>query len=131
MFNRWYYSLLMLGIYLVTFAAWKVAPSRIAFLFIGMVAIAALSCGMSRARRNGYFADRLDLVLHAWVIVDLFIETVAFEAFRVLQPFAVMQKFHDNLNFIGCAVALSTLVGGYRWFALRQTGEFGDLAKAS
>ena len=120
MFGRWYFSLMMLIAYVATFAAWKLAPARITFLIVGLAAIVVLLAGMVRAHRAGYFANRLDLILHAWVIVDLALETAAFEAFKMAQPFAVIEKFHDNLNFVGCALIFSALIGGHRWFALRK-----------
>lgn len=121
MMNRWYYSLLMLGVYVTTFVTWKVAPSRTAFVMVGGLAIGTLLFGMLRAAQAGYFANRVDLLLHGWVIFDLFLETAAFEAFKLVQPFAVMQEFHNNMNFIGCTLTLSVLLGGYRWYALQKS----------
>jgi hypothetical protein len=58
------------------------------------------------------------LSVHALVIVDLAIETLAFEAFRLVQPIAAVELFHDNVNFIGCAIVFAALIGGHRWYAL-------------
>jgi hypothetical protein len=120
MLNRWSYSLWVLGVYLATFTVWKMAPSRASFLVVGALAVVWLGFQMVRAFRADYFVDRLDVVLHGWVLVDIALESLAFEAFRWLQPFAVLEAFHDNLHFIGCAVVLSLLVGGYRANGLRR-----------
>ena len=96
-------------------------PSRIGFLLVGTAAVVFLTWALLRARRANYFANRLDLFLHSYVIADLMLETISFEAFRTFQPFAVMLEFHNNTNFIGCILAFTVLIGGYRWFATQQT----------
>ena len=118
---NWRYSLWMLITYVTVFAVWKVWPARIAFLLTGAAAISFLTLGMVRARRAGYFANRVDLWLHAYVIIDLLLETVAFEAVRLIQPLAVMEQFHNNTNFIYCSLAFAILIGGYHWFAISRT----------
>ena len=120
MISRWYYSFGMLVSYVTLFAVWKFFPSRLAFVGVGGFAIVALAIGMVRAIRSGYFANRIDLGLHIYVIVDLFLETFAFEVFRIAQPYAVVEQFHNNTNFFGCALAFTILIGGYRWFALSR-----------
>lgn len=118
---RWRYSLWMLITYVCVFVIWKVWPSRIVFLAVGSVAISLLATGLIRARRAGYFANRVDLCLHAYVIIDLILETISFEAFRAFQKSAVVEEFHNNVNFIGCSLAFTVLIGGYHWFATRRT----------
>lgn len=98
------------------------------FVTVGSAAIGFLLYGMLRAHRERYFANRLDLTLHGWVIADLCMETVAFELFRLFQPYAVVEKFHNNTNFYGCTLAFVILLGGYRWFAQRGEQSLGDSA---
>ena len=38
--------------------------------------------GMRRAARRGYFADRSDLILHGFVIVDVALEAMSYELFH-------------------------------------------------
>jgi hypothetical protein len=121
MVSRWYYSFGTLISYVALFAAWRFFPSRLAFVGLGGLTIVALVIGMVRAIRSGYFANRIDVGLHIYVIVDLLIETIAFEVFRVAQPYAVVEQFHNNTNFFGCALAFTILIGGYRWFALPKS----------
>ena len=119
MTRKYSYSLWMLATYVTVFLYWKIFPSRAGFVLGGVLAVSFLLCGLVRAVRAKYFANRVDLCLHAYVIVDLCLETASFEAFKAVQPFAVMQLFHNNNNFIGCTLAFTALLGGYRWFALR------------
>ena len=55
------------------------------------------------------------------MIIDLLLETAAFELFRVFGPdgaMAVVRQFHNNTNFFGCTAAFVLLLGGYRCYAL-------------
>lgn len=129
--KNWYYSIQMLITYVAVFVWWKFYPSRISFLAVGGIAIATLAIGFWRAYKHGYFTNRVDFCLHAYVIFDLLLETVAFELFRVFGPngaFAVVRQFHDNTNFFGCTAAFVLLLGGYRWYALnsRSTEKVAD-----
>lgn len=110
----------MLLIYVGVFLSWKLWPSRSAFVLVGTIAVSVLVYGFVRAKLSNYFANRVDLFLHGYVIADLVLETFSFEAFRWFQPFAVVNKFHDNMNFIGCTLAFCALVGGYHWFATKK-----------
>ncbi|MCA9102408.1 MAG: hypothetical protein KDA63_14705, partial [Planctomycetales bacterium] len=105
--------------YVGVFLVWKQFPSRALFLGVGTLASVGLATGLIRARRTGYFVNRVDFSAHALVVADLAIESVVFELFRLAQPLASVTLFHDNNNFIGCAAAFVALVGGYRWYALR------------
>ena len=125
--SRWSYSLFMLAVYLGTFVFWKEWPSRSAFVLGGLVAAGVLAGAMVWAARRRYFVNRLDQVLHAWVIVDVVLEAGLFEVFGAAvdlgpdrQPFVL--RFHDNNNFLGCAAAFALLIGGYRWWTMRKAG---------
>ena len=119
--SSWSYSLLMLVTYVTLFVYWKFFPSRVGFVLGGCLALGVLVLGYWRAWRRGYFTNRVDACLHAYVILDVCLETASFEAFRWAEPFAVVSKFHDNNNFLGCTLAFTLLLGGYRWFALQTT----------
>jgi len=127
MMSRWSYSLFMLAVYLGTFVFWKEWPSRSAFVVGGLTAAAVLAGAMVWAARRRYFVNRLDQVLHAWVIVDVVLEALAYEGLGAFVNLGTEQqplvlRFHDNNNFLGCAAAFALLIGGYRWWALRKSG---------
>ncbi len=119
--QSWNFSIYMLLVYVGLFLLWMLVPSRPMFLIAGSLAIAGLVWGMVRAHRHGYFVNRVDARLHALVIFDLVLETVSFELFRVFQPLAVVESFHQNTNFVGCATAFTLLIGCYRFFTTRST----------
>jgi hypothetical protein len=127
MIRKWYYSLFLLVLYVGVFLLWKHFPSRPAFFAGGLTAVALLTIGLVVAWRNGYFAGRVDACLHAYVIVDLILESVSFEVFRsiVLHGNGLVSQFHNNNNFVGCTLTLTALVGGYRWWALRGSVKGG------
>ena len=118
--QSWHYSICMLVVYVGLFLLWMLVPSRSMFLVTGSLAIAGLVWGMRRAQRVGYFVNQVDWRLHALVILDLILETTSFELFRLFQPLAVVESFHSNTNFIGCATAFTLLIGCYRYFTSRK-----------
>lgn len=119
--RNWTYSLWMLVTYISVFAVWRVYPSRACFLLVGGAAVAALIVGMIRAAKNGYFLNRVDRSAHGLVIVDLILETLAFEVFRFVKPEAIVEQFHGNLNFFGCSLAFAFIIGVHRWACLYGT----------
>ena len=124
MLRRWYYSLLMLVTYVMVFLFWKHFPSRTGFILGGVVAVTLLAIGSAGAWRRKYFVNRIDFCLHAYIIVDLCLESVLFEVLHLFNNVPVtaglVSQFHDNNNYILCAAALATLVGGNRFYALRR-----------
>ena len=120
--RNWNYSLGMLVTYFCVFAVWRIFPSRACFLVVGTVAVLALIAGMIRAAKAGYFVNRVDRSAHALVIFDLILETLSFELFRFVQPEAVLEQFHGNLNFFGCTVAFAVVIGVHRWVVLNGWG---------
>jgi len=120
--RNWNYSLWMLVTYFCVFAAWRAFPSRACFLIVGTVAVLALIAGMIRAAKDGYFVNRVDRSAHALVIIDLVLETIAFEVFRLVRPEAVVEQFHGNLNFFGCSFAFAIIIGVHRWLRLSGLG---------
>ena len=128
MWKRWYFSLLMLAVYVTVFVTWKMYATRVSFVVVGSIAIVTLSTALYFAWKASYFATKVDLLLHIYVIGDLCLETVSFELFRLTEPFAVVSEFHNNNNFIGCSLAFTVLLGGYRWFALPKTESLDETA---
>lgn len=123
--KRWSYSLGMLIAYLGLFLFWQHYPSRLAFVGGGVLTAAVLTYGMIVAARRNYFANRLDLILHAYVIFDILIEGLCFEGLHLMPAVAAESSkfvlaFHSGNNFWGCAAVFTLLIGGYRWIALRR-----------
>jgi len=86
----------------------------------GGIVVLGLSLAMRREWINGYFTNRVDFRLHLLIIFDLVLETLSYELFRLFQPLAVVESFHRNTHFIGCASAFALLIGCYRLFAGRK-----------
>lgn len=143
-FTRWYFSILQLLIYVSTFLYWKHYPSRLAFVLGGLVSATILSLLMVYAARRNYFVNRVDLCLHALVIVDIVLESLMYEALRFIvarqwvtgadsvSAFdATAARFHDNHNFYMCALFFALVIGGHHWFGRRKASAepvFGELA---
>ncbi len=124
MLRHWYYSLWMLVTYVSVFLFWKQFPSRVGFVVSGVTAVTLLTVGLAWAWRRKYFVNRIDVCLHGYIIADLCMESVLFE---VLQRFnsaqvtaGLVSQFHHNNNYILCTITLATLIGGYRYHALRR-----------
>lgn len=121
--KNWWFSLSMLGLYLVTFQLWLTFPERVAFLVFGALAVGAMSACFREAARRGYFVSRTDRVLHALVIADVALEAVSFEVFDVASRCVFCTPgdpscFHSNYNFCWCTAILGVLVGSYRAWGL-------------
>ena len=133
----WIASLLFIPLYMAPFVVWQGFPSRASFL---LAAIASASCMIwliVRARRRGYFANRVDLCLHVYVVLDVLLEGFAFEILlwgdrfgwlttaetQALRKLAL--TFHDNQHFLGCTAFFVLTIGLNRLWALsvrrRQT----------
>ncbi len=111
----------MLVSYVCLFLVWFVFPSRAVFLITGGLVVTGLSIAMWSAWRSGYFVNRVDFRLHLLVIIDLVLETLSYELFRLFQPLAIVEAFHGNMNFIGCASSFALLIGCYRLFSTRKS----------
>ena len=118
--QNWGYSLLMLGVYVSLFLVWMMFPSRAMFLVGGFACFFFLLRQFRVAADAGYFVNPVDRRLHALVLIDVFLETLSFEFFRFIQPLAVVEAFHANTNFVGCASAFTLLIGGYRYWMSRK-----------
>ena len=122
--HHWYYSLLMLVTYVSVFLFWKQFPSRVGFVVGGVAAVTLLTVGLAWAWRRKYFVNRIDLCLHGYIIADLCMESVLFEVLQLFNNAQVTaglaSQFHHNNNYILCTITLATLIGGYRYYALRR-----------
>lgn len=96
-------------------------------MLIGMAAVIGLVLGMRGALARRYFVNRVDVSVHALVIIDLILETFAFEAFRLIQPAAIVSEFHNNTNFFGCSLAFTLVIGVHRWVVMN----YGKTASAN
>ncbi|HEY1784977.1 MAG TPA: hypothetical protein VGG30_05480 [Pirellulales bacterium] len=125
MIKSWWFSLVLLLEYLLTFQLWTIYSDRTAFLVIGGLAVIAMVAGMRRAARRGYFVDRSDAVLHGLVILDVVLEAISYELFNVASQCifctaADASSFHGSGNFCWCATIFAVLIGGYHAWALRR-----------
>ncbi len=122
--SRWYFTVVLLLLYIITFLYWKYFPSRAAFVYVGIISAGLMAGGMVWAKRRGYFANRVDLAVHGYVILDVLLEGIMYEVFRGIGGSSsaangFVHQFHDNNNFFFCALTFAILIGGNRWYALR------------
>ena len=104
--KKWSFSLLLGVAYLAVFHLWMVSP-RQWIVLSGLGATAVLSSAFLRAWRRNYFLNRWDAVLHASVILDIFMEALFIPA-------------RDNHGFYLCALGFAVVLGGYRVWLARQ-----------
>jgi len=127
--QRWYFSILQLLVYMGTFLFWKHYPSRLAFVAGGIVSTTVMLLLMLLAARRRYFVNRVDLCLHALVIVDIALEALMYEALRLAVAMQWVSGdasvsafdetaavFHNNHNFYLCALFFAVVIGGHHWF---------------
>lgn len=107
-----------------------------AFVFGGLFTAALLSMAVTWAQRRGYFCNRLDLILHGYVILDVILEGLAYEFFLACWnadslASSSVNQFHNNDNFYGCAALFALVVGGHRFACLhnRDVTDTHDLAE--
>ena len=103
--KRWSFSLLLGAVYLGVFHFWTFSD-RIGITISGLVATLLLGMVFAFALKRHYFLNRWDALLHATVILDIFLE-------------AILIKVHDHLGFYLCAAAFAIVVGGYRAYLNR------------
>jgi len=131
--RNWIISLLMIPLYLGAFWIWRAWPSRVGFVVVGLLVAGVMTLLIQWGRRHNYFANRIDLLLHVYVVLDVILEAFMWEVFftlcRVFSFGALsnteelrraVTAFHDNNNFYGCALFFIVVIGGHRWWALRQ-----------
>ncbi|MEO8427552.1 MAG: hypothetical protein ABI651_10625 [Verrucomicrobiota bacterium] len=98
--KKWSFSLLLGAVYLGVFHFWTFSD-RIGVILSGLLATLVLGIAFAFALKRRYFLNRWDALLHAAVILDIFLE-------------AIFIKIHDHFGFYLCAVAFAIVGGGYR-----------------
>jgi len=98
--KNWSFSLLLGAVYLGVFHFWTFSD-RIGITISGLLATLLLGIAFAFALKRQYFLNRWDALLHATVILDIFLE-------------AIFIKVHDHFGFYLCAAAFAIVVGGYR-----------------
>jgi len=117
---RWWYSIVLLCVYLATFHIWTPFKHGHAALF-GLVVSFGLFVGALVARRRGCFVNDYDFAFHGVVILDLILEGLLVPA-------------REGYGFYGCAAAFAVAISGYRLNVWRKVcregadGESGDAA---
>ena len=105
--NRWWYSGLMLPVYLGIFHAWMLFPDRGIVVFLTLITVALLSVMLNVARQQRYFVGKTDLYAHAMVVLNIFIE-------------GIIVPLHEGYSFYGCALAFVLVIGPYHLYCLRR-----------
>lgn len=134
--RNWNVSAVMIPLYLGAFWIWRAWPSRVGFVVVGLMVAGLMSLVIAWGQRNQYFANRIDLLLHVYVVIDVLLEAFMWEVFFVLcrvlsfgafteteELHNAVTAFHDNNNFYGCALFFIIVIGGNRWWALRRRAE--------
>jgi hypothetical protein len=122
--KNWSFSLALIPLYLGTFALWQYFPSRWLFLAGAIVTSILMGLLIAWAARRGYFAGKLDLILHCLVAADILAEGCLYEfsrtAFGAGEERAVLRAVHGNFGYVGCAAGLALVIGLHRAWALRS-----------
>lgn len=125
MWHRWWFTVVMMAAYVALFVSWKLVPSRATFVVSAVVMTIGLTAAMIFAFRKGYFASRVDIVLHALVIVDVFLEGIAFEVAALFVPGepnlpSLANRYHNSNSFLMCALLFALLLGVAHYLGLRR-----------
>jgi hypothetical protein len=132
--SKWSYSLALLLLYLATFALWLNFPTRWMYAGGGAVTTLAMAWLITRAALRGYFAGKVDLILHAVVAVDILSEGFLYEFCRVVfgvgTQLSVLIAVHGDFRCIDCAARLALVVGAHRAFALWRRAKAATGANA-
>src|SRR5262245_23534128 len=133
--KNWSLSLALIPLYLGTFALWQFFPARWLFLTAGAVTTLVMALLIVRAAKRGYFAGKLDLILHAIVAADVFAEGCLYECCRAVfgagEERGVLRAVHGNFGYVGCAAAFILVIGLHRAWALRRRPLSAAVAAAS
>ena len=122
LWKNWYYSLILLIIYILSFHLWCHFQNRRVFIISG-IAIAGFTLALTIfAYRKKYFVNRVDLGCHILVIVDLLLEALLFEIALRIFPISTddIFLFHNNFSFYYCAIAFAIVIGIYRYGSLKK-----------
>ena len=123
--RRWWFSIVVMAAYVALFVSWKLVPSRETFVVGAVVMTCGLTAAMVAAFRKGYFTSRVDIVLHALVIVDVFLEGIAFEVALLFLPDKtdlprLVDRYHNSNSFLMCALLFALLLGVGHYIGLRR-----------
>ena len=105
MLKDWYFSIILLITYILTFHFWMLVSYKLV-LISGICVTFSLCIFIVWAQRRGYFANLFDMALHGFIILDILLETV-------------IVKDHDHYGFYLCALAFSLVLGWYRYKKLQ------------
>jgi len=92
--------------YLMTFHTWRLVE-REWVIVSGVIVSILLGAALVRVAKQRYFVNRWDIVFHAVVIADLFLE-------------AILIGDHSNFGFYGCAAGFGLVLVAYRSFWHRR-----------
>ena len=110
--KNWRFSVVLLGIYLISFNLWVHLPEEI--VAVSAIVIAGgLTAGLIYAGRGGCFVNGWDRVFHAAVILDLLVEGLWIE-------------HTGDMGFYWCAIGFAVVIGGYRWIQQTRPGIAGE-----
>ena len=123
LWKTWYYSLMLLIIYIFSFHLWGIFQDRTFFLVSGAVTVILSTALLLIAHKRQYFINRVDLGCHILVIVDLALEAMLFEIAMLILPISSddIFLFHNNLSFYYCAIAFAAVIGIYRYKKLKKS----------
>jgi len=107
MLRNWWFSLLLLVVYLGLFHFWHLTGNFALNAAVGLGVVGLMSVVIALAIAQGYFRNPTDAVAHAVVLVDLVLE-------------AMFVYSHEHYGFYLCAIAFALVIGGYRYWVGRQ-----------
>ena len=110
--RRWGFSLLLGIVYLAIFHLWMFV-GRPWIMMSALTATLVLSLVFARAREKGYFFNGWDQFFHAAVILDILLE-------------GLLIPVHEHYGFYLCALAFAAVLGGYRFYLLKQGKRLPD-----
>ena len=104
--KNWWYSLLLLGAYVLAFELWLgLSRSSVSSSATGITVL--LLFVEHHAAQQSYFLNLWDRLFHASVLADLLIEGVTIPR-------------HENRGFYFCALGFAAVIAGYRTWLSRR-----------
>ena len=101
--SNWHYSILLTIIYTCIFHFWTFCSSHKTIILAGTVTVIGLSIWLWK--NKDYFTTPVDLIIHALVILDIFLEAI------LIFP-------HSGLGFYWCTIAFIAVIWPYRYAML-------------
>lgn len=109
MVGNWRLSVGLLTGYLVIFQLW-IGADRAFVVASGILWCLVFGIWLIHGWRKAYFANRLDLLAHWVVVLDVLLESL-------------LMVSHDHLGFWLCGIGFAIVIGGYRYSILRRMNE--------